>query len=163
MSGISRINNGLALIVLTLGLLVLTCLQASGSILTRNFALFNQSRSYSIFFLRTFSEIAGLSLSATISATLERIKWVMICRHSQSRARFVDFLALQQSTTVLGLLSLAAGASMPSVKTRLMVVIRLICMVLVPGIGILIMSMLSFPSTPRTHIEIMRDHFSPGR
>lgn len=52
---------------------------------------------------------------------------------------------------------------MPSVKTRLMVVIRLICMVLVPGIGILIMSMLSFPSTPRTHIEIMRDHFSPGR
>jgi hypothetical protein len=152
MIGISQINHGCVLIFLTLGLLVLTCLQASGSILTRNFALINQSRSYSIFFLRTFSEVAGLSLSATISATLERIQWVMVCRHTRSRARFVDFLALQQSTTAIGLLSLATGASVPSVKTRLLVVIRLICMVLAPGIGILIMSMLSFLPTPRAYI-----------
>jgi hypothetical protein len=141
MGGRFRINHGWILIVLTLSLLVLTCLQARGSILTRNFAPVNQSRAYSIFFLRAFSELAGLSLSATISATLERIKWVMICRNGQSRARFVDFLALQEGTTILGLLSLATEAAVPSVKTRLWSFARLIFMVFIPGIGILIMSM----------------------
>jgi hypothetical protein len=145
MGGIFRINHGWVLIFLTLSLLVLTCLQARGSVLTRNVTLVNQSRSYSIFFLRIFSELAGISLAATISATLERIKWVMICRNGPSRARFVDFLALQQSTTVLGLLSLATGVAVPFVKTRVLSMMRLIFMVLVPGIGILIMSMLSFP------------------
>ena len=145
MGGAFRINHDSVLIFLTLSLLVLTCLQASGSLLTRNFTLVNQSRGYSIFFLRTFSELAGVSLSATISATLERIKWAMICRNGQSRARFVDFLALQHSTTLLGLFSLALGTSVPSVKTRLWSIARLLIMVLVPGIGILIMSMVSSP------------------
>jgi hypothetical protein len=143
MASIFQINYGLILIFLTLILLVLTCLQASGSILTKSFTLVNQSRAYSIFFLRAFSELAGVSLAATISATLERVMWAMICRNSQSRARFVDFLALQQGTTLLGLLSLAAGAAVPSFKTRLWSILRLIIMILVPGIGILIMSMLS--------------------
>lgn len=141
MGGIFQINQGWVLIALTLTLLVLTCLQARGSIVTRNFPSVNQSRSYSIFFLRGFSELGGLSLSATICATLERIKWVMICRKGQSRARFVDFLALEESTTILGLLSLATGAAVPSVKTRLWSIVRLIFMVFIPGIGILIMSM----------------------
>jgi hypothetical protein len=143
MGGVFCINHGSVLVFLTLALLVLTCLQASGSILTRNFTLVNQSSGYSIFFLRAFSEIAGVSLSATIAATLESIKWAMICRNGRSRARFVDFLALQQDTTILGLLSLATGAAVPSVKTRLWSITRLLTMVLVPGIGILIMSMLS--------------------
>ena len=141
MDGKFRIDHVWILIFLTLILLVLTCLEARGSILTRNFQLVNLSRSYSIFFLRAFSELAGLSLSATISATLERIKWVMICRNGQSRAKFVDFLALQEGTTILGLLSLATGAAVPSVKARLWSIARLIFMVLIPGIGILIMSM----------------------
>lgn len=144
MGGAFRIGHGSVLIFLTLSLLVLTCLQASGSILTTKFTLVNQSRGYSIFFLRTFSELAGVSLSATISTTLERIKWAMICRQGAGRARFVDFLALQHSTTLLGLLSLAAGAGVPSIKTRLWSAIRLLLMILVPGIGILIMSILSY-------------------
>lgn len=141
MAGLFQINQEWVLIVLTLTLLVLTCLQARGSILTRYLTLVNQSRSYSIFFLRAFSEIAGVSLSATIYATLERLKWAMICRKGQSRARFVDFLALQESTTILGLLSLATGAAVPSVTTRIWSIVRLILMFFVPGIGILIMSM----------------------
>ncbi|KAE9378400.1 hypothetical protein N431DRAFT_501051 [Stipitochalara longipes BDJ] len=140
MGGVSRINHGLVFIFLTLSLLALTCLQASGSIVTRNITLVNQSRGYPIFILRTFSELASVSLSATISATLERIKWAMICREGRSRARFVDFLALQDGTTVLGLLSLAVGAAVPSFTTRVWSIIRLIVMILVPGIGILIMS-----------------------
>lgn len=146
MGGVFRINHGSVLIFLTLSLLVLTCLQASGSILTRNIALVNQSRGYSIFLLRALSELAGVSLSATISAALERIKWAMICREGRSRARFVDFLALQDGTTLLGLLSLAAGAVVPFFMTRVWSIIKLIIMVLVPGIGILIMSMLYSPS-----------------
>jgi len=67
----------------------------------------------------------------------------MICRNGRSRARFVDFLALQEGTTILGLLSLAIGAAVPSIKTRLWSITRLLTMVLIPGIGILIMSMLS--------------------
>jgi hypothetical protein len=144
MGGLFRVNHGSVLIFLTLTLLVLTCLQASGSILTRHFTLVNQSRGHSIFFLRAFSELAGVSLSATISATLEHIKWAMICRRGRSRARFIDFLALQQGTTLLGLLSLAAGAAVPSVKARFWSIIRLLIMVLVPGIGVLIMSMIHF-------------------
>ncbi len=102
MGGVIRNIHGSVLIFLTLSLLVLTCLQASGSVLTRNITLVNQSRGYSIFILRTFSELASASLSATISSTLERIKWAMICREGRSRARFVDFLALQDGTTRSG-------------------------------------------------------------
>lgn len=142
MGGVIRNSHGSVLIFLTLSLLALTCLQASGSVLTRNITLVNQSRGYSIFILRTFSELASVSLSATISSTLERIKWAMIFREGCSSARFVDFLALQDGTTVLGLLSLAAGAAVPSFMTRVWSTIRLIGMLLVPGIGILIMSTL---------------------
>jgi hypothetical protein len=145
MDGIFRINQGWTLIVLTLILMVITCLQARGSIVTRNFPVVNQSRSYSIFFLRVLSELTSLSLSATISATLERIKWVMICRKGRSRAKFVEFLALQEGTTILGLLSLATGAAVPSVKPRLWSIVRLVFIVFIPGIGILIMSMLFLP------------------
>jgi hypothetical protein len=160
MGGVFRMNHGSVLVFLTLALLVLTCLQASGSILTRNFTLVNQSRGYSIFFLRAFSEIAGVSLSATIAATLESIKWAMICRNGRSRARFVDFLALQQGTTILGLLSLAIGAAVPSIKTRLWSITRLLTMALIPGIGILIMSMLS-PLTSGAQIGKLKKRGHP--
>jgi hypothetical protein len=160
MGGVFRINHGSVLVFLTLVLLVLTCLQASGSILTRNFTLVNQSRGYSIFFLRAFSEIAGVSLSATIAATLESIKWAMICRNGRSRVRFVDFLALQQGTTILGLLSLAIGAAVPSIKTRLWSITRLLTMALIPGIGILIMSMLS-PLTSGAQIGKLKKRGHP--
>ena len=152
MGNVVRNSHGSVLIFLTLSLLVLTCLQASGSVLTRNITLVNQSRGYSIFILRTFSELASVSLSATISSTLERIKWAMICRDGRSRARFVDFLALQDGTSVLGLLSLAAGAAVPSFMTRVWSTIRLIVMLLVPGIGILIMSTLHSPGSQRSVI-----------
>lgn len=137
-----RLNHGWILIIITISLVILTCLQAQRSILTRNFQLVNQSRDYSIFLLRALSEIASLSLSATISAAMERIRWTLICRDGQSsRARFVDFLALQEDTTILGLLSLATGAAVLSVKTRLWSIARLIFMIAIPVTGILIMSM----------------------
>jgi hypothetical protein len=136
-----QINQGWVLITLTFLLLAITCLEASGSVVTRNVTLINLSRSYSIFFLRAFSELAGISLSATILSTFERFKWVMISRKGHSRARFVDFLALQESTTTLGLLFLATVPAVPSLKTRFLSLLRLIFMMFIPGVGILIMSM----------------------
>ena len=135
------LNTSWVLMTLTFGLLAITCLEASGSIVTRNVTIINLSRSYSIFFLRTFSELAGISLSATILSTFERFKWVMISRGTR-RARFVDFLALNESTTTLGLLFLVAGSTVPSLKTRILSLLRLIFMIFIPGVGILIMSML---------------------
>ncbi len=137
-------NHGWILIILTLSLVVLTCLQAQGSVLTRNSLLIGHSRGYSIFFLRAFSELAGLSLAATISATLERVKWALLCRGSSKRpTRFLDFLALQEGTTVIGLLSLAATPGVSSLWTRLWSVVRLALMVLIPATGVVIMS--TFP------------------
>lgn len=128
------------LIFLTLALVVLTCLQARGSLLTNGIAMVNQSRGYSLFVLRALSELAGLSLSATISATLERTKWTLVSRTSQtSRTPFVDFLALDEGTKTLALVSLVAKGS--TVTARLWSLTRLLFMVVIPATGILIMSM----------------------
>jgi hypothetical protein len=47
----------------------------------------------------------------------------------------------------MGLLSLAKGAAVPSFMTRIRSIIRLIVMLLVPGIGMLIMSTLHCPGS----------------
>ncbi|KAK3380745.1 hypothetical protein B0T24DRAFT_697447, partial [Lasiosphaeria ovina] len=141
------------LMLLTTCLVLLTALQASGSMLTRNFVLVNQSRSYSIFFLRVISELAGLSLAATLAATLERLKWAMVMmaaamgrndsldtKTARKPARLVDFLALDESTTALGLLLLLFAPSVTSSRARLLSLCRLVILAVVPVTGILIMS-----------------------
>jgi hypothetical protein len=151
--GLFQINQGWLFIFLTFALVVLTCLQARGSLLTRGIPLINQSRGNSLFFLRAISELAGLSLSATISAMLERLKWTLVCRNNQpSRARLVDFLALDEGTKIMALLSLAGGATMPSAATRLWSIARLLLIAIVPITGILIMS--SFTSLKRSYLQL---------
>ncbi|KAK3323146.1 hypothetical protein B0T19DRAFT_198525 [Cercophora scortea] len=141
------IHHGWLLILLTTCLLLLTTLQASGSVLTRNFHLVNQSRSYSIFFLRTFSELSGLALAATLSATLERLKWAMVMlsgakggRGARTALGFVEFLALDEATTGLGLLKLLFSPSVSSFRAKMCSLARLALMIVVPVTGILIMS-----------------------
>ncbi len=136
-----QVHHGWALIALTTGLLLLTCLQARASTLTRNLPLVNQSRSYSILVLRALSELAGVSLAATVATTLERIKWMLIWQSGEGgKTQFIEFLALQEQTTILGLFSLAAGLAVPSLRARLWSVVRLATMVFIPIVGILIMS-----------------------
>jgi hypothetical protein len=142
--GCSSVNGGWMLMLLTIALVILTCLQARGSILTRNIETVNQSRSYSLLILRTVSELAGLSLSATVSSTLERIKWALVCRkHQDSRTGFVDFLVLDAGTGVWSLLSLLMRRTSTTVRTRFYSAARLLFMVVVPLVGILIMSKLT--------------------
>jgi hypothetical protein len=146
------INNGWLLIFFTVSLIILTCLQARGSVLTKRIDAVNQSRSYPLLILRTISELAGLSLSAAVSSALERVKWALVCRKdNHSPTSFLDFLALDEGTKIWSLLSLTAGAAGPSVGTRLLSASRLLFMFIVPVIGILIMSesaVLSFLRKP---------------
>jgi hypothetical protein len=129
------------LLCLTAALIVLTCLEASGSIVTRYLTLINQSRSYSIFLLRALSELAGLALAATLFATLERLSWALLCRNHSDEpgARFADFLALQNGTGAPGLLILALGRSVGAAPTKLLALLRLMVMIFIPLIGILAM------------------------
>jgi len=134
-----HLHRGWLLVLLSFGLVLLTCLQARGSILTRGIELVDQSRGYSVFVLRTISELAGLALSATISSAWERVKWAMVCREG-SDARFLDFLALDEGTKFLPLLGLATGRKGPTIGTRLWSIIRLLSIIVIPITGILIMS-----------------------
>ncbi len=127
------------LALLTSGLVLLTCLQAQGSIPTRGIRLVNQSRGYSLFVLRTVSELAALALSATISTSWENLKWALLFR-KQGSLPLVDFLALDEGTAVLPLMGLVAGRSGQSVRTRIWSVVRLLSIVVIPVTGILIMS-----------------------
>ncbi|KAK4442372.1 hypothetical protein QBC34DRAFT_444245 [Podospora aff. communis PSN243] len=134
-----RIHSGWLLILLSLLLILLTSLQARGSLLTRGIELVDQSRGHSVFVLRTVSELTALALSATITAAWERVKWAMICRHG-SDARFLDFLALDQGTSLLSLLRMSGGWRGPAVETRLWSIARLSSIIIVPVTGVLIMS-----------------------
>ncbi|KAK1753946.1 hypothetical protein QBC47DRAFT_385249 [Echria macrotheca] len=134
-----RFHNGWFLIFLSLALVLLTSLQARGSILTRGIELVDQSRGYSVFVLRTISELAALALSAAISSSWERIKWARIC-HDGSDARFLDFLTLDEGTKIVSLLRLAAGWRGPPMETRLWSFARLSSIIVIPVTSILIMS-----------------------
>lgn len=136
------------LILLTTVLILLTALQANGSVLTKNIPLVSHSGSYSIFFLRVISELAGLSLAATLAVTLEQVKWAIVTigsggelTEASRAARLVEFLALDIGTTIPGLLRLLVSPSISSLKARLWSLGRLITMIVVPVTGVLIMSM----------------------
>ena len=139
------------LILLTVILILLTALQANGSVFTKNLPLISNSRSYFIFFLRAISELAGRSLAATLSVTLEQVKWAAVTIGSghepteSSRAkRLAEFLALDIGTTIPGLLLLLISPSISSLKARMWSLGWLITMIVVSVTGVLIMSM-TFP------------------
>ncbi|KAK0721886.1 hypothetical protein B0T26DRAFT_769792 [Lasiosphaeria miniovina] len=133
------ISRGWFLIILSTGFVLLTCLQARGSILTRGIELVDKSRAYPVFVLRAISELAGLALAATINATWERMKWALVCR-SRTNTTFLDFLTLDEGTRAMALMDLAAGRAGPSLRTRLWSLGRLLSTVVIPVTGILIMS-----------------------
>lgn len=151
-------------------LVVLTCLHSHQSVLTRQIPLINRSRAYSIFVLRALSELAGITLAGAIGVSLERVKWALIAKGSGGRAvkereagyvggrsevvrggsmragrrgkgaRFLDVLALQEDTTILGLFTLACGPDVGSMRMRALSSIRLVLTVIVPILGVVIMS-----------------------
>ncbi|KAF2478336.1 uncharacterized protein BDR25DRAFT_348589 [Lindgomyces ingoldianus] len=101
----------------------------------------HSSRSNTILVLRVLSEITSVFLGATIYSTFEVVQWLLISR--PDGIRFPQFLALQSSTSQLGLICLVFGRGLPAnqwpMKPRVMSLIRLVAEVSIPVIAVLIM------------------------
>lgn len=125
--------------ILTAIFLILTTLYASqASIATRVHLLYTSS-SNTIFVLSALSGLTGVFLAGTIAATFERLQWLLLSR--KDGLQFTKFLGLQAGTGVPGLLVLTVGAGQPLMSsTRLWSAARLMSTILVPALGILIMS-----------------------
>lgn len=128
--------------LLNLIFLVMTTLYAAQTTFMFKKRIAFSSRSHAIFTLRALSELTGLLLAATIAATFERVQW--LCVVQNNGVRLVDYIALQGSTGVIGLLALAAGRGVPKLTTRVLSAIRLLSIVLVPVLGVLILSKFRF-------------------
>jgi uncharacterized integral membrane protein len=133
--------------LLTLILLAMTTLYATQATSVSKIRMVSSSRSHAIFVLRALSEVTGVLLAATIAATFERVQW--LCVMQENGVRLADYLALQAGTGMMGLLALAVGRGVPNVTTRVFSAIRLVSILLVPVLGVLIMSK---PLLPRTKI-----------
>lgn len=137
------------LALLTLILLALTTLYAAQTTFKFKTRMAFASRSHAIFILRALSELTGLSLAATIAATFERVQWLRVVR--KDGVRLADYLALQAGTGMMGLLALTAGGGVLHVTTRVLSAVRLVSIVLIPVLGVLIMSKSLF-SHPKIYI-----------
>ena len=133
---------------LTLVFLILTALYASQTSVWSRFRLLYSSSSHTIFTLSVLSGLTGVCLAATIAATYQRLQWILIAR--KGGVQCSKFLSLHPGTGVPGLLALAFGRGQPILNsTRLWSVIRLLSLILVPALGILIMSKSSCDVTAR--------------
>jgi hypothetical protein len=127
---------------LTLVFLTLTSLYASQTMFTVKERIAHSSESYAIFILRLLSEIAGVLLAMTVAAAFERVQWLLVVRTDGTW--LTNYLALQAGTSVMGLLALTVGRGVSRVTTRLWSAIRLVSVVLIPALGVIIMSKLTF-------------------
>jgi hypothetical protein len=135
---IMQIQMAWLLAVLTLVLLALTTLYAAQASLTSQKHVVFSSRSDAIFVLRALSELTGVMLAATIATTFESVQWLYVAQ--KGGVRLADYLALQAGTGIMGLLALAVGREVPNITTRVLSIVRLVSIVLVPVLGVLIMS-----------------------
>lgn len=124
---------------LTVFFLILTSVYASDVQVTSRFRFLYNSPSNTIFVLSVLSSFTGFFLTATIAATFETVQWLLISRDEGLRAS--KLLSLEAGTSLIGLLylTLGRGVSWRS-GTRLWAIVRLASIVLVPLVGILIMS-----------------------
>lgn len=125
--------------MLTLVFLVLTAVYASETTVPYRVRFLYASSSNTIFTLSALSALAGLFLAATIAAAFERLQWLLVAR--ARGLKFTKVLSLNAATGVTGLLQLTAWRGHPLLTTtRLWSATRLISIMLVPILGILIMS-----------------------
>lgn len=134
--------------LLTLVFLVLTAVYASQATVASRMRLLYASSSNTIFVLSLLSGFTGVFLAATIAAAFERLQWLLVAR--KGGLQFSKFLGFQAGTGVAGLLALTAGRGQPLLTTtRLWSATRLLTTMLLPALGILIMSEpLSPPFSP---------------
>lgn len=125
--------------ILTMALLILTIVHSSQTPIKARMHFVYSSSSRNIFILSILSGLTGLFLAATMRVALENVKWMLVSR--RGGVRLSRFLALQSGTGVVGLLELALGRHLPFINnTRAWSFLRLVTLLLVPALGILIMS-----------------------
>lgn len=121
---------------LTLILLTLTALYAFRPGLWKS-EFINSSQSNAIFVLRALSEATGFLLAITISSAFEMAQWLLTVR--ADGMAFTDYLVLQPGTGILGLMGSIVGRTKGQGQTTLWSILKLVTMILLPGLGILIM------------------------
>jgi hypothetical protein len=121
---------------LTLILLTLTALYAFRPGLWKS-EFINSSQSNAIFVLRALSEATGFLLAITISSAFEITQWLLTV--GADGMALTDYLALQPGTGMLGLMGFAVGRTKGHGQTILWSILRLVTMLLLPGLGVLIM------------------------
>jgi hypothetical protein len=125
--------------VIAIGLLVTTSIYASEAGFSGGMRFVYSSSSNTIFVLSVLSGITGLLITATIEGSIERLQWLLVVRGDG--LNLAKFLSLHAGTGPMGLISLVFGRGFPFLSsTRLWSFFRLISMILVPVLGILIMS-----------------------
>jgi hypothetical protein len=124
----------------TIALVVTTAVYASESNLSIGTRFVYSSSSHTIFVLSILSGFTGLLLAATIEGSIERLQWLLIVRGDG--LNLAKFLSLHAGIGPMGLLTLMFGRGFPFLSsTRLWSSTRLLSVILVPLLGILIMSM----------------------
>jgi hypothetical protein len=125
--------------LLTLVFIILTAVYASQTTFASRLRFLYTSTSNTIFVLSLLSGITGIFLAGTISATFELLQWLLVAR--DNGLSFPSFLGLQAGTGITGLIVLSVwrGHSLWT-SARIWGVTRLVSIVLVPILGILIMS-----------------------
>ncbi|EXJ73486.1 uncharacterized protein A1O5_03247 [Cladophialophora psammophila CBS 110553] len=97
----------------------------------------NSSPGNAIFVLRALSEATGFLLAITVASAFELVQWLLTVR--TGGIPFTEFLCLQEGTGILGLMQLTVGAKSRA-RTRLWGGLRLLALVLLPVLGVVIMS-----------------------
>lgn len=124
---------------LTTILLIMTAVYASQAMVVYRMRFLYSSSSNTIFVLSLLSGLTGFFLAATIAVTFERLQWLLISR--RDGFQFTKLLSLHAGTGIPGLLLLATGRGLPLPSTtRLWSAGRLASIILVPVLGILVMS-----------------------
>ena len=87
-----------------------------------------------------------------IAATFKRVQWLRVVQ--KDGVRLADYLALQVGTGMIGLLALTARRGVLNVTTQVLSTVRLVSIVLIPVLGVLIMSksLLSYPKIATTRL-----------
>ncbi|OAP58486.1 hypothetical protein AYL99_07576 [Fonsecaea erecta] len=120
----------------TVILLALTALYAIRPSLWKS-DFINSSPSNAIFVLRALSEVTAFLLAITVASSFELLQWLLTVR--EGGIPLTEYLCLQEGTGILGLIKLTAEAR-SSARTRLWGGLRLLAVVLLPILGVLIMS-----------------------
>jgi hypothetical protein len=126
-------------LIIAISFLIITAIYAAQYPLASRVRFIYNSSSNTIFILSLLSGINGILLSITMSSTFELIQWTLLLR--SNGMQLPTLLALQAGTGVFGYLTLIFSPRLPFWSSaRTWSILRLICSVLVPILGILIMS-----------------------